>query len=99
MIFKCGGLEFAVFQATFSVPAKPDKSYPTQYNGIEHGKWSVLHVDSGRLLYHNSQATPEEAIKFFKHFRITNFGKGKENKIRFAEAVVAMNEKLTREGR
>jgi hypothetical protein len=99
MVFKCGGVRFGLFQANFDIKPVPDKSYVTQYTGITRGRWSALHVDSGRMIYHNCQTTPQEALLFFTHFRTLNFGKGKENKKRFGEAVVALNEKLTKEGR
>jgi hypothetical protein len=91
MVFKSGGTHFGIFQATFNSPVT-DTSYITQKNGIVSGNWTVMHVDTGSLLYMNSQKTPGEALLFFKHFRKVNFGSSKEDKRRFAEAVVALAE-------
>jgi len=97
MVFKSGGTHFGIFQATFNAPIA-DPSYITQKNGIVSGNWTVMHVDTGSLLYMNSQKTPGEALLFFKHFRKVNFGASKEDKRRFAEAVEALAE-LHREKR
>lgn len=97
MVFKSGGTHFGIFQATFNAPVA-DPSYITQKNGIVSGNWTVMHADTGSLLYMNSQKTPGEALLFFKHFRKVNFGASKEDKKRFAEAVWAIYE-LNREKR
>jgi hypothetical protein len=91
MVFKSGGTHFGIFQATFNSPVT-DPSYIAQKNGIVSGNWTVMHVDTGSLLYMNSQKTPGEALLFFKHFRKVNFGATKEDKKRFAEAVEALAE-------
>lgn len=89
MVFKSGGTHFGIFQASFN-SAVADPSYVTQKNGIVFGNWTMMHVDTGSLLYMNSQKTPAEALAFFKHFRKVNFGTSKADKCRFAEAVVAI---------
>jgi hypothetical protein len=99
MVFPCGGEEFGLFKAPFSVEATPEKSYLTGYNGIVYDWWTVMHVASGRLICAHSSKTPQEAKLFFKQMRVANFGKGKEGRKRFAEAVIARNEYLTKEGR
>lgn len=90
MVFKSGGTQFGIFQAPFNYPVA-DASYITQKNGIKAGNWTMMHVDTGSLLYMNSQKTPGEALLFFKHFRNVNFGSSKSDKLRFAEAVVAIH--------
>lgn len=87
MCFKYGGEEYGIFKLSFTVPLSDEQKKKcawTGATGLIKGRWTLFHIESGRLLFFVSEPEPKGMYNMLRNYVKVHF---RGDKYLFSESV------------